>query len=123
MASAKTEGATTSQVLKAILSQKRPDRREHPVVYASKSLSLAKKNYGTPALEHLAIYWAVTKWKEYLSQKKNSNQPTRVITEPEKETILFNMHSDPTAGHFYKEATMEKTRKRYYWPSMYPDII
>ncbi|KAG9290313.1 hypothetical protein G9A89_007044 [Geosiphon pyriformis] len=33
------------------------------------------------------------------------------------------MHSDPTAGHFYKEATIEKTKKRYYWPSMYLDII
>ncbi|KAG9301407.1 hypothetical protein G9A89_018079 [Geosiphon pyriformis] len=33
------------------------------------------------------------------------------------------MHSDPTAGHFHKEATIKRTRKRYYWPSMYPDII
>ncbi|KAG9286441.1 hypothetical protein G9A89_014607 [Geosiphon pyriformis] len=33
------------------------------------------------------------------------------------------MHSNPTAGHFHKEATMERTRKRYYWPSMYPNII
>ncbi|KAG9288111.1 hypothetical protein G9A89_017706 [Geosiphon pyriformis] len=46
-----------------------------------------------------------------------------VITEPKKETILFNMHSDPIAEHFHKEATMEKTRKKYYWPSMYPNII
>ncbi|KAG9294002.1 hypothetical protein G9A89_019340, partial [Geosiphon pyriformis] len=80
-----------------------PDGREHSVVYISKSLSSAEKNYGTPALEYLVIYWAVIKWKKYL-----------IITKPEKETILFNMHSDPTAKHFHKEATMERIRKRYY---------
>ncbi|KAG9301072.1 hypothetical protein G9A89_015808 [Geosiphon pyriformis] len=49
------------QALEAVQSQKRPDRREHPIAYASQSLSPAKKNYRTPALEHLAIYWAVIK--------------------------------------------------------------
>ncbi|KAG9305779.1 hypothetical protein G9A89_001067 [Geosiphon pyriformis] len=57
------------QALEAVLSQKRPNRQEHSVAYASKSLSPAEKNYRTLALEHLAIYWAVTKWKKYLSQK------------------------------------------------------
>ncbi|KAG9288269.1 hypothetical protein G9A89_021300 [Geosiphon pyriformis] len=38
--------------------------------------------------------------------------------EPEKETILFNMHSNPIAEHFHKEATIEKIKKRYYWPSI-----
>ncbi|KAG9306179.1 hypothetical protein G9A89_016083 [Geosiphon pyriformis] len=33
------------------------------------------------------------------------------------------MHSNSTTEHFHKEATIEKTRKKYYWPSMYPDII
>ncbi|KAG9306730.1 hypothetical protein G9A89_004439 [Geosiphon pyriformis] len=59
----------------------------------------------------------------YQKNRKDSDQPTRVITEPEKETILFNMYLNPTAGHFHKEATMERTRKKYYWPLMYPDII
>ncbi|KAG9293202.1 hypothetical protein G9A89_010539 [Geosiphon pyriformis] len=44
-----------------VLSQKRPDGREHSVAYASRSLSPTEKNYGTSALKHLAIYWAVTK--------------------------------------------------------------
>ncbi|KAG9294191.1 hypothetical protein G9A89_021550 [Geosiphon pyriformis] len=113
----------SDQALGAVLSQKRPDGKEDPVAYASKNLNPAEKNYGTPVLEHLAIYWTVIKWREYLSQKRNPDQPIRVITESEKETILFNMHSDLTAEHFHKEATMKRTRKRYYWPSMYPDII
>ncbi|KAG9290614.1 hypothetical protein G9A89_011577 [Geosiphon pyriformis] len=105
----------SGQALEAVLSQRGPDRREHPVAYVSRSLSPAEKNYRTLALKHLAIYWAVMKWKKYLSQK--------VITKPEKETILFNMYSDSTAEHFHKKATIERTKKRYYWPSMYPDII
>ncbi|KAG9306864.1 hypothetical protein G9A89_005765 [Geosiphon pyriformis] len=52
---------TLCQALGAVLSQKRPDGRKHPIAYVSRSLSSVKKNYGTPALEHLAIYWAVIK--------------------------------------------------------------
>ncbi|KAG9300747.1 hypothetical protein G9A89_023545 [Geosiphon pyriformis] len=39
----------------------------------------------------------------YKKGKNNGNADSLVITEPEKETILFNMHSNPTAEHFYKE--------------------
>ncbi|KAG9297762.1 hypothetical protein G9A89_011277 [Geosiphon pyriformis] len=84
--------------------------------------------------QQLQHYINTQLFKKKLSQKEQNNikqqskyfinhQNILVITEPEKETILFNMHSDPTAGHFHKKATMKKTRKRYYWPSMYPDII
>ncbi|KAG9297434.1 hypothetical protein G9A89_020835 [Geosiphon pyriformis] len=52
---------STGQALGAVLLQKRPDGREHSVIYASRNLSPAEKNYGTLALEQLAIYWAVTK--------------------------------------------------------------
>ncbi|KAG9287593.1 hypothetical protein G9A89_019654 [Geosiphon pyriformis] len=49
------------QALEAVLSQKELDGREHPVTYASRGLTPAKKNYGTPELKYLAIYWAVIK--------------------------------------------------------------
>ncbi|KAG9303218.1 hypothetical protein G9A89_003340 [Geosiphon pyriformis] len=51
----------SGQALRVVLSQKKLNRQEHPVVYTSKSLSSAEKNYRTPALKHLAIYWAVIK--------------------------------------------------------------
>ncbi|KAG9288268.1 hypothetical protein G9A89_021299 [Geosiphon pyriformis] len=51
----------SGQVLEAVLSQRGPDKRKHLVAYASRSLNPAEKNYRTPALEHLAIYWAVIK--------------------------------------------------------------
>ncbi|KAG9299379.1 hypothetical protein G9A89_014028 [Geosiphon pyriformis] len=50
-----------SQALGAVLLQRRLDRKKHPVAYVSRSLSPTEKNYGTPALKHLAIYWAVIK--------------------------------------------------------------
>ncbi|KAG9307617.1 hypothetical protein G9A89_023182 [Geosiphon pyriformis] len=50
-----------NQALRAVLSQREPDEREHSVTYASRGLTPAEKNYETPKLEHLAIYWAVIK--------------------------------------------------------------
>ncbi|KAG9288842.1 hypothetical protein G9A89_002843 [Geosiphon pyriformis] len=84
-----------------------------------KMLSASTKTIGT---DKLGKSRSITMYATQ-NNKKNPDQPIRVITEPEKETILFNMHSDPTAEHFHKEATMKKTRKKYYWPSMYLELF
>src|SRR4051812_47102264 len=36
--------------------------------------------------------------------------------------ILYNMHNIPNAGHFGIQATIGKTRQRYFWPTMDKDI-
>ena len=52
--------------LGAILSQKHPDQRQHPVAYASRALSAPEKNYSITELETLAVVWAVHHFHAYL---------------------------------------------------------
>ncbi|KAG9307867.1 hypothetical protein G9A89_003517 [Geosiphon pyriformis] len=47
---------------------------------------------------------------------KNPTKPLRLIQEQEKETILYNMHSDPSSAHFGKDSTTQKTLEYYFWP-------
>jgi len=57
--------------------------------------------------------------------KKNKNhteQPLRIITLPDRERILYDLHSSPFGGHFGLKKTIEKAKERYYWPTMGKDI-
>ncbi|KAG9301428.1 hypothetical protein G9A89_018100 [Geosiphon pyriformis] len=46
----------------------------------------------------------------------------KLIQEQKKETILYNMHSDPSLAHFGKDSTTQKTLEYYFWPQMRKDI-
>jgi hypothetical protein len=51
----------------AVLSQLDPDSGdEHPVAFASRALTAAKRNYGATEGECLAVKWAVEKFRYYL---------------------------------------------------------
>jgi hypothetical protein len=52
--------------LGAVLSQIDEQQREHPILFLSRSLTDAEKNYGATELECLAIIWAVRKLHPYL---------------------------------------------------------
>ena len=52
--------------LRAVLSQEQEDKRLHPVVYASRALSAAEKNYSITELETLAGVWAISHSWAYL---------------------------------------------------------
>ena len=52
----------------------------------------------------------------------NPERPLRIIKVTEVETILYNMHSDPMAGHFAFDSTFQRTIACYYWPQMGEDI-
>jgi hypothetical protein len=54
--------------------------------------------------------------------RQNSERPLRVIKQTEVEAILYNMHSDPSSGHFAFDGTFQRTYTRYYWPQMGEDI-
>ena len=50
----------------SVLSQIQVDAKMHPVTYASRSLSKAKRNYSVTELETLAVVWAMTRFHFYL---------------------------------------------------------
>lgn len=54
----------------ATLSQIGPDKKEHPIAYASKSLRPGEINYGATELECAAIVWAVEYFYKYLGTSK-----------------------------------------------------
>ena len=59
-----TDASTTG--LGAVLSQKDNEGREHPIWYASRTLSPAEKNYYITEQEALAVVWAVKYFRRYL---------------------------------------------------------
>ncbi len=54
----------------AVLSQRDEHQREHPVYYASRSLTDAERRYSTIERELLAIIYSTEKFKYYLSGRK-----------------------------------------------------
>src|SRR5205807_1061462 len=58
----------------------------------------------------------------YKKNRKDSQQPLRVIKWTEVEPILYMMHKHPTAGHLGTNAMFYKIAERYYWDQMYRDI-
>jgi transposase InsO family protein len=57
-----------------------------------------------------------------LFKRDKGNEPVRVILKDDVTKILYNMHSTPNAGHFGVKTTIDKTRRRYFWPTMNADI-
>lgn len=56
--------------LGAVLSQIGDDKKEHPIGYASRSLTQPEQNYSTNELESLAVVWGVKKFHHYLYGRK-----------------------------------------------------
>jgi hypothetical protein len=57
-----------------------------------------------------------------LFKRNKDGNPLRVILKSDVAKLLHNMHSVPNAGHFGIKATIDKTRQRYFWPTMGIDI-
>src|SRR6266498_3013466 len=62
--------------LRAVLEQENENGNLRPVAYASRSLTLAEKNYHTTDLECLAIVWSVKHFHKYLI-----NKPFKIFTD------------------------------------------
>jgi hypothetical protein len=73
-------------------------------------------------LARQAIQYTVENGILFKKNKRNPEHPLRIITLPDREKILYNLHSSPLAGHFGLKKTIEKALERYYWPNMGKDI-
>src|SRR5215471_5792617 len=72
--------------LGAVLAQQ-VDGREHVIAYASRTLTLAERNYGITELECLAIIWAVKYFRQYICGVKFT-----IITDHAALKWLLNSH-------------------------------
>ena len=58
----------------------------------------------------------------YRRNKKDLEQPLKVIRSTEIEEVLFNNHATTHTGHFRIETTYHRIIQNYYWPRMHLDI-
>jgi hypothetical protein len=54
----------------------------------------------------------------YHQDEINNNNYQRVIKQNELETILYNTHDSPLAGHLKLEATLSRLQHKYFWYNM-----
>jgi hypothetical protein len=73
-------------------------------------------------LRKQALFYFTQQGKLFRKNQKEPNRLQRVITITEVEIVIYNMHTDPLAGHFGKTKTIQRTLARYYWPSLGKDI-
>ena len=80
--------------LSAVLSHKLPDGSERPVLFISRSLTKAEKNYSQLDREATAIYWAFKKLFHYLYGRKFTlvvdNKPLTTIFNPSKQLPVLS---------------------------------
>ncbi|QRW26675.1 Retrotransposable element Tf2 protein [Rhizoctonia solani] len=77
----------------AILSQRGPDNRLHPIAYMSKSFSGAEANYDTHDKELLAIIKALEEWRIFLEA---TDKPVQVFTDHRNlDDFNFEIHYRP----------------------------
>lgn len=60
--------------------------------------------------------------KLYKKNRISPDTPQRVISKQEMDIILYNMHTDPIAGHFGIKTTVQRILERYYWPTLGRDV-
>ena len=74
------------------------------------------------ALIRKSRYFLVIEEQLFKRNKKEPTRPLKVVRKNEVDIILYNVHSDPLAGHFGLEETFRRVAIRYYWPQYYDDI-
>lgn len=60
------ETDASKEGLGAVLSQSQPDGNIRPIAFASRTLQVHEKNYGSTEMEGLAVVWALKHFRQYL---------------------------------------------------------
>ena len=83
----------SSEGLGAMLSQKQPDGKWHPVAFGSRELKGGEAKYHSSKLEFLALKWAITEqFREYLQYRPftmltDNNPLTYILTTPNLDAL------------------------------------
>ena len=87
------ETDTSSEGLGAVLSQKQPDGKWHPITFGSRELKGGEAEYHSSKLEFLALKWAITEqFREYLQYRPftmlmDNNPLTYILTTPNLDAL------------------------------------
>jgi hypothetical protein len=73
-------------------------------------------------LKHKTRHFITQEGLLYKVNKRQPNNPLRVLTPQEVTAVLYSLHNDPTSGHFGFQSTYHRIAIRYYWPQMGNDI-
>ena len=87
------ETDASSHGIGAVLSQHQRDGQQHPVAYASRSLTAPERNYSVTELETLAVVWAMNHFRSYLY-----GQDVTVYTDHSAVKAILNA-SHPSGKH------------------------
>ena len=82
-------------------------------------------NYTTQQKQKLArqaIQYTCENGILFRKNKRNPEQPLRIITLLDRDKLLYNLHSSPLSGHFGIRKTIERAMEKYYWSTMGNDI-
>ena len=82
-----------TNAIDAILSQPQQDGHQHPVAYASRSLTAGERNYSITKLKTLMVVWSITHFHFYLYGQK-----VTVYTDHSAVQAIFNTPS-PSGKH------------------------
>ena len=89
------ETDASSEGLGAVLSQKQPDGKWHPVAFGSRELKGGEAKYPSSKLEFLALKWAITEqFREYLQY-----QPFTMLTDNNPLTYILTTPNLDALGH------------------------
>ncbi|CAG8518449.1 14123_t:CDS:2 [Cetraspora pellucida] len=73
-------------------------------------------------LKAQARYYLVREETLYRKNKRNPEQPLRVLRKDQVKLVLEAMHEHLVSGHFGERATIEKVRGKYYWNQIVTDV-
>ena len=89
------ETDASSEGLGAVLSQKQPDGKWHPIAFGSRELKGGEAKYHSSKLEFLALKWAITEqFREYLQYR-----PFTVLTDNNPLTYILTTPNLDALGH------------------------
>ena len=89
------ETDASSEGLGAVLSQKQPDGKWHPIAFGSHELKGGEAKYHSSKLEFLALKWAITEqFREYLQY-----QPFTMLTDNNPLTYILTTPNLDALGH------------------------
>ena len=73
-------------------------------------------------LKKAAKYFVNKNGTLYHQDELDSNNFQRVIKQNELETVLYNTHDSPLAGHLKLEATLSRLQNKYFWYNMHRTV-